>query len=303
MAKKNRQLDHSDALFEQLDFDKLKDELNVEMLAKQQAMSGKPPSESVSLDTNEQKITNYFSETLSQVKQEIFKKVASYEHMAMRVNDITTSLTEAKYASEEFLQNITTFKESAKQRIRDLRHELNIKKNDLRNFKIANALSREASYPSSKMLYIGIIMLILLSETMLNAYFFAKGNELGLIGGAAQALIISVINMTLAFFLGSFLVKRLNLLTISTISKYSVVTALIFSALLILFFNLLVGHLRVQLGIDPANAYVNAILSFQENPFGLYEFDSLILVLVGILSFLIAFTDFYKMDDEYPTYG
>ncbi|MCJ7765731.1 MAG: hypothetical protein MUP09_07305, partial [Thiovulaceae bacterium] len=293
----------SDALFEQLDFDKLKDELNVEMLAKQQAMSGKPPSESVSLDANEQKITNYFSETLSQVKQEIFKKVASYEHMAMRVNDITTSLTEAKYASEEFLQNITTFKESAKQRIRDLRHELNIKKNDLRNFKIANALSREASYPSSKMLYIGIIMLILLSETMLNAYFFAKGNELGLIGGAAQALIISVINMTLAFFLGSFLVKRLNLLTISTISKYSVVAALIFSALLILFFNLLVGHLRVQLGIDPANAYVNAILSFQENPFGLYEFDSLILVLVGILSFLIAFTDFYKMDDEYPAYG
>ncbi len=303
MAKKNRQLDHDDTLFEQLDFDKLKAELNVEMLAKQQAMSGKPPSESVSLDANEQTITNYFSERLSQVKQEIFKKVASYEHMAMRVNDITTTLTEAKYASEEFLQNITTFKESAKQRIKDLKHELNIKKNDLKNFKIANGLSREASYPSSKILYIGIIMLILLSETMLNAYFFAKGNELGLIGGAAQALIISVINMTLAFFLGSFLVKRLNLVTLGAFARYAVISALIFSAILILFFNLLVGHLRVQLGIDPENAYVNSILAFQENPFGLYEFDSLILVLVGLLSFLIAFTDFYKMDDAYPNYG
>ena len=303
MAKKNRQLDHDDTLFEQLDFDKLKDGLNVEMLAKQQAMSGKPPSESLSLDANEQKITNYFTERLSKVKQEIFKKVASYEYMAMRVNDITEALTETRYASEEFVQNITTFQESAKQRIKDLKHELNVKKNDLKNFKIANALSREASYPSSKILYIGIIMLILLSETMLNAYFFAKGNELGLIGGAAQALIISVINMTLAFFLGSFLVKRLNLVTLSGFSKYGVIAALVFSGVLILLFNFLVGHLRVQLGIDPENAYVNSILAFQQNPFGLYEFDSLILVLVGLLSFLIAFTDFYKMDDEYPNYG
>ena len=302
MAKK-KQLDHDDTLFEQLDFDRVKDELNVEMLAKQQAMSGKPPSESLSPDANEQKIINYFTERLSQVKQEIFKKIASYEHMAMRVNDITATLTEAKYASEEFLQNITTFQESAKQRIKDLKHELGVKKNDLKNFKIANALTREASYPSSKILYIGIIMLILLSETMLNAYFFAKGNELGLIGGAAQALIISVINMTLAFFLGSFLVKRLNLVKKSAFYKYGIALILALSALLILLFNLLVGHLRVQLGIDPENAYVNSIISFQQNPFGLHEFDSIVLVLVGLLSFLIAFTDFYKMDDEYPNYG
>lgn len=302
MAQKNL-YDYEDSLFEQLDFDRLKNELNVEMLARQQAMSNKPPVESVSLDANEQKIANYFTQRLSQVKQQIFKKIASYEHLAMRVNDITTILTEARYASEEFLQNITTFKEGAKQRIKDLKHELGVKKNDLRSFKVANALTREASYPSSKILYIGIIMLILLSETMLNAYFFAKGNELGLVGGAAQALIISVINMTLAFFLGGFLVKRLNLVNKSALYKYGIMTVLVLSALLILFFNLLVGHLRVQLGIDPENAYVNSILSFQQNPFGLHEFDSLILVLVGLLSFLIAFTDFYKMDDEYPNYG
>jgi len=295
--------DYEDTLFEQLDFDKLKAELNVEMLAKQQAMSNKPPTESLSLDAIEQKITNYFTERLSQVKQQIFKKIASYEHLAMRVNDITTILTEARYASEEFLQNITTFQEGAKQRIKELKHELNVKKTDLKNFKIANALTREAAYPTSKVLYIGIIMIILLSETLLNAYFFAKGNELGLIGGAAQALIISVINMTLAFFLGSFLVKRLNLVNKSALYRYSITLALVLSAVLILLFNLLVGHLRVQLGIDPENAYVNSILSFQQNPFGLHEFDSIVLVLVGLLSFLIAFTDFYKMDDEYPNYG
>jgi len=300
---KKKQLDHDDTLFEQLDFDKLKEELKVETLAKQQAMSNKPPRESISLDANEQKITNYFTERLSKVKQDIFKKVASYEHMAMRVNDITTTLTEAKYASEEFLQNITTFQEGAKQRIKDLKHELSVKKNDLKTFKIANTLTREASYPNSKILYIGIIMLILLSETMLNAYFFAKGNELGLIGGAAQALIISVINMTLAFFLGSFLVKRLNLVNQSSWKRYSVSFLLVFAAVVIVLFNLLVGHLRVQLGIDPENAYYNSIISFQQNPFGLHEFDSIILVIVGLLSFLIAFTDFYKMDDEYPNYG
>jgi len=146
-------------------------------------------------------------------------------------------------------------------------------------------------------------MIILLSETSLNAYFFAKGNDLGLIGGAAQALIISLINIVFAFFMGGYLVKKLNLVKKTPVLKYGALAALITGFVAIILFNFLVGHLRVQLGIDPDAAYVNAIVTFTQNPFSLNEFDSIILVLVGLLSFLIAFTDFYKMDDEYPQYG
>jgi len=137
----------------------------------------------------------------------------------------------------------------------------------------------------------------------LNAYFFAKGNELGLIGGAAQALIISLINVVSAFFLGGYLVKKLNIAKKSPVLKYGALATLLVFVVLIFFFNLLVAHLRVQLGIDAETAYVEAIKTFMNNPFSLHEFDSIILVLVGLLSFLIAFTDFYKMDDEYPGYG
>ncbi len=303
MAKKKRHLDHDDALFEQYDFDELKEELNIVALAKMQARENKPLTDATHLDANEQKITSFFQDRLSSVKQEIYKKVASYDHMAMRVSDITTILAEAKYASEEFVQNITTFQESAKQRIKEIKHEYSVRKDDLEKFKAKNNITREASYPNSKILYIGIIMVILLSETSLNAYFFAKGNELGLIGGAAQALIISLINVVSAFFLGGYLVKKLNLVKKSPVLKYGVLAALLSFATVILFFNLLVGHLRVQLGIDPDAAYVEAIKTFMAAPFGLNEFDSIILVIVGLLSFLIAFTDFYKMDDEYPGYG
>ncbi len=303
MAKKKRQLDHDDALFEQYDFDELKEELNIVALAKMQARENKPVTDATHLDANEQKITSFFKDRLSSVKQEIYKKVASYDHMAMRVSDITTILAEAKYASEEFVQNITTFQESAKQRIKEVKHEYSVRKNDLEKFKSKNNITREASYPNSKILYIGIIMVILLSETSLNAYFFAKGNELGLIGGAAQALIISLINIVFAFFLGGYLVKKLNLVKKSPVLKYGVLAALIGAFIVIVLFNLLVGHLRVQLGIDPDAAYVEAIKTFMAGPFGLNEFDSIILVIVGLLSFLIAFTDFYKMDDEYPGYG
>ena len=303
MAKKKRQLNHDDTLFEQYEFDELKEELNIVALAKMQARENKPLTNATHLDANEQKITSFFKDRLSSVKQEIYKKVASYDHMAMRVSDITTILAEAKYASEEFVQNITTFQESAKQRIKEIKHEYSVRKNDLEKFKAKNNITREASYPNSKILYIGIIMVILLSETSLNAYFFAKGNELGLIGGAAQALIISLINVVSAFFLGGYLVKKLNLVKKSPVLKYGVLAALLSFATVILFFNLLVGHLRVQLGIDPDAAYVEAIKTFMAGPFGLNEFDSIILVIVGLLSFLIAFTDFYKMDDEYPGYG
>ena len=302
MAKR-RQKSGDDALFEQYEFDELKDELNITALAKMQARENKPPNTSEHFDVNEQKIMTFFTDRLSAVKQEIYKKVASYDHMAMRVSDITTILAEAKYASEEFVQNITTFQESAKQRIKEIKHEYSVRKTDIDKFKTKNGIVREASYPHSKILYIGIIMVILLSETSLNAYFFAKGNELGLIGGAAQALIISLINIVFAFFLGGYLVKKLNLVKKSPVLKYGVLATLLGSFFLILLFNLLVGHLRVQLGIDPDAAYVEAIKTFLANPFSLNEFDSIILVLVGLLSFLIAFTDFYKMDDEYPGYG
>lgn len=303
MAKKKRRLHQEDELFEQYDFDELKDELNIVASAKMQARENKPLTDAKQFDVNEQKIKTFFTDRLSSVKQEIFKKVASYDHMAMRVSDITTILAEAKYAGEEFIQNITTFQESAKQRIKEIKHEYNVRKQDIEKFKAKNSITREASYPNSKILYIGIIMVILLSETSLNAYFFAKGNELGLIGGAAQALIISLINVVSAFFLGGYLVKKLNLVKKTPVMKYGVLVTLLVFAIVIIFFNLLVGHLRVQLGIDPDAAYVNAIKTFAENPFGLNEFDSIILVLVGLLSFLIAFTDFYKMDDEYPGYG
>ena len=302
MAKK-RQKDGDDALFEQYEFDELKDDLNITALAKMQARDNKPPSDADHFDVNEQKIMSFFTDRLSSVKQEIYKKVASYDHMAMRVSDITTILAEAKYASEEFVQNITTFQESAKQRIKEVKHEYSVRKVDIDKFKTKNGIVREASYPHSKILYIGIIMVILLSETSLNAYFFAKGNELGLIGGAAQALIISLINIVTAFFLGGYLVKKLNLVKKSPLLKYGAIFSLVVAAVVILLFNLLVGHLRVQLGIDADTAYVEAIKTFMAGPFSLNEFDSIILVIVGLLSFLIAFTDFYKMDDEYPGYG
>ena len=303
MAKKKRRLTQDEALFEQYEFDDLKEELSIASLAKMQARENKPPSDAKHLDINEQKINAFFSDKLSSVKQEIYKKVASYEHMSMRVSDISTILAEAKYAGEEFIQNITTFQESAKQRIKEIKHEYHVRKEDIEKFKNKNGITREASYPQSKILYIGIIMVILLSETSLNAYFFAKGNELGLIGGAAQALIISLINIVFAFFLGGYLVKKLNLVKKSPLLKYGVVVSLVIAFIVIVLFNLLVGHLRVQLGINPDTAYVEAINTFFANPFGLHEFDSIILVIVGLLSFLIAFTDFYKMDDEYPGYG
>ena len=61
MAKKKRQLD-DDALFEQYDFDDLKDELNIVALAKLQARENRPLSDSQYFDVNEQKIKTFFAD-------------------------------------------------------------------------------------------------------------------------------------------------------------------------------------------------------------------------------------------------
>ena len=293
---------YSESLFEQRDFDEIVEELDIEKLSRQKALDNKPSSDSLMENSDEQKILNYFSEKLSFVKQEIHTKISIYEQISNGLSDVKNYISESKYAGENFLQDITTWKESVKHNLSTVKKNVETVKNDLSNFKIDNKLLREASYPESRVFHISIILLIILVETFLNAYFFAKGNEFGLLGGASQALIVSVINMVFAYFMGNFLVRNLQLVNHSFQRNFSIVAIFILIFFMFLF-NLLVGHLRVQLGINPENAYNEAIEGFLNSPFGLTDFDSVVLVGLGVLVFILGTIDFFKMDDPYPGYG
>ena len=302
MFKKNDLKHYNEDLFQQEDFDELRELLEVEKLARQQAVENKPSTHSEYPNADENKFTAYFQEKFSLVKQEIHKKISLYDQLANKLYDIGNSLAESKYASENFKQDATTLSENYRHKLNSIGDEIEKQQKDLKSFKINNNLTREAQYPESKLLHIGLILVFILLETVLNSYFFAKGNELGLLGGASQAFVISIINMLLAYFFGNYLYRNLYLHNKQS-QKYVSIILMILVIGIVIVFNLLVGHLRVQLGIDPEYAYTASIQSFLSSPFYLQDFDSIILVGIGLLMFILGSIDFFKMDDAYPQYG
>ena len=72
-------------------------------------------------------------------------------------------------------------------------------------------------------------------------------------------------------------------------------------------FNLCVGHIRSiyeegNIGLD-SNPWTEGFVSFIDNPIGLVDFMSWVLVFIGILFAIIALFDGIRVDDKYPGYG
>ena len=167
-------------------------------------------------------------------------------------------------------------------------------------FRKENGLRREASYPKSVLLFIGLLIVVLVGESVANAWFFAQGNDFGLLGGALQALIVSVINLFIGLSIGIGCLRYMN--HIKTGIKYTAGVLFVIFSFVALIFNVLVGHYRAALSIEPDNAKQLAVSNFLENPFGIPDWDSWILVIVGIAVTVLVAWKGKNSNDAYPGY-
>ena len=81
----------------------------------------------------------------------------------------------------------------------------------LRHFRKVNELThREASYPESKVLNIGLILIALVGEAMFNVYFYAQASDLGFLGGWVSALLVSSANVVVSFLIGILCLRYMH---------------------------------------------------------------------------------------------
>lgn len=175
-------------------------------------------------------------------------------------------------------------------------------KRSMDEFKIKNSLSRSAQYPSSVILYYGVLLIFVAIETVLNGTFLARGHTSGLVGGASEAFVISFINIIAGYLIGTQVFTYKNHISKSwRIFSYGGILAYISA---IFFFNLLVAHYRDVLGTELIeNASIEAFRKFKLDPFGFNDIKSAWLFFLGLMFSVIALLDSYKMNDKYPGYG
>lgn len=280
--------------------EELANELDVESKAKRHARKDAPDTSSKVPDVNEDEIKIYFKTTVAQAGTKVQESAGILKGEIFSIN-LNQQYVEISNYVEVFSNKAQTLLGSVKAEMKELTDIYDKSVEDLEMFKTKNKIKREAFYPQSNILSIGMLLLFVLIESVFNGYFFAGGNDLGLLGGLIQAVVISIVNISLGVMIGLFLIPQMH--HIDRVHFYLGLLGLIFTVVLGVIFNILVAHYRTALVHSPDNANEVAVQSFTNNMFYISEVDSWILFALGFIFFLAAAWKAYKFDDPYPGYG
>ncbi len=276
--------------------------LRISSAAKQAAMAEEPDTNSMNLDDTERSIISYCEREVQKANDVIYDKFSVFKQLMSKVTKAIADIESLRMIHEtfrsEYQYNIR--KNSGEADI--IQEEYNLAKKDLYSFKDEHKLIRQEQSSAKPLLNWAIVLVIVFAESMLNSSFFAKGSDLGLLGGIIQAFVIVMINVLVANLV-VLLIRRRNLVTISGIERlgYTTLTGVLLAATVS--FHFLVGHYRDALGINVETAYHYSVINFKANPFVLMDFESYILVFMGFLFFILLIIDLYKLKDPYPGYG
>ncbi len=241
-------------------------------------------------------ITNYVKETHNRVNEFIFKT-----HESLRNVDRTVLESNILGVSKNLEAKLDKEKTVFSDQLISVAKEKVGSEKSYRSFVLANGLmDRKAVYPESIMKFWGILIMILVCESILNSTFLSRGSELGMLGGFFTALIISIINLFAGTISGELVRNIYHRNLLRKVLGYLVP---VISVVLAIMLALLVGHYRDALENDPFEAAVLAVPAFIQAPFGLANVNSWFLFGISVAAFFGAFWDRFISDDVYPNYG
>ncbi|MDL3986886.1 hypothetical protein [Shewanella xiamenensis] len=274
--------------------------LDIENIAKRMARQDLPPTDAQSIDAQELQFKQEMEKRAIQAKARI-QQDAHFKEMEIANLSLERDLADLTALPETFSNTINREYQETESDLKELKAQYMVALDDLQAFKRQNGLRREADYPLSKTKAVGLLLLMLIIETILNANFFAQGSDLGFLGGAFQALVISVLNVSIGFMVGSFVLRWKNHISVPR-RLLGLIGSIVFGTLALIG-NLFVGHYRDAMSIDPDNGARVAVKQFLEGPFALQDFNSWVLVALGLIVFFIALYKGYTWDDVYPGFG
>ncbi len=205
---------------------------------------------------------------------------------------------------------------------------------EVNRFRRDEARTADADFPESRGWHWGLLVALIVVETLVNGLFFGANVEGGLLAGTSYAVLISVVNVGVLGWLIAALVRLIH--HRDPRRRVGGLAALTAVAAVAVFWNLFVAHYREALppdyplppdttmvaqsvatqvppadsvpetcwrGPDETHADQEALCLFRASPFGLTGFYSWMLLLIGLAMCAAAAMDWFKTDDPYPGYG
>lgn len=288
----------STAIFPDIQVETLAKDLRVEQRGRQRGEKDLPSPDDEKLDVVENEIVAALNERRRKALNNYEEHLQTYSRRLREAHSARSELkTISGVSKTDFSKAVLDWENhltNARRRVSELYWEME-------NFRKENGITRTARSKSSLLLFLGIAIALIVIESASNGYFFAQGNELGLLGGSIVAFAVSVLNVSTLIICGYF---STNVVHRRFIRKSLGFLAIVFAIVFALGFNLSVAQFRDAAGYLVWNEAVREALEvLTTDPLGLRSIESWLLVGIGLLICFVSFWKGATYDDPYPGYG
>jgi hypothetical protein len=288
-------------LLEPIDTDRIARKLELEVRGAERGRRRLPSSQQTVFDEVEQTIVQEINNASVIQHGQVIGTLKALRRTVERFN-VKSKLAQLRLVASEAQARFTEARQKIRGDLKRLQNESVAAHEELALFRKKHRLSRPARLPANPWTSGGLLLLVLAFETALNGLFFAKGSELGLIGGIGVAFGASALNVAFCFFLGFGLARQINrrFFPLRAMAALLTVTLLVG----IVAFHLFIAHFRDATAlVGEGAAYRTAVQTILQEPWALTEIQSWFLFGLGTAFSIIAFSKGYGWDDPYPGYG
>jgi hypothetical protein len=288
-------------LMEPIDADRLAEDMRLAAQGADRGERDLPLATETNFDPVELEIVKRVSDEASLQRGHLISMLRAYRD---RLAELTaaTEIAQLRLAAASAVTAFNQAKQQARGGLAHLRKRYKEAAAELAEFKLKHNLARPARDPSGRWSTIGFLFPLIMAESALNGTFFAKGSDLGLVGGIMLAIGISLFNVGWCFGLGVGPARYTNVKNwfVSIVAFFGTLAGLC----VVVALHLFAAHLRdATMAFGEERAFDVARKAILADPIGLADIQSWYLCGLGLLLGLFAFFKGYRLDDPYPGYG
>lgn len=284
-----------------IDTDEIAREFDLAAKGRERGAQELPSSETLTPDGVEQQVTELLEAEWSWHGSELINNLRAYAGRLVAVS-VQTELANLRLKAQNTLTKLRNANHRAEAELGPLRETYVAYRDELKKFQADNHLKRSARSPAGRWTTAGLLVLLVAFESLLNGFFFAKGADLGLIGGIGTAMGISLVNVILSFAIGLFPLRWIN--HCSYLIKFIGVVVSISAAVAVVALHGFAAHYRDATAlIGEYQAFQRTLDSLRSNPIALTDLNSYYLFGLGLVLAATSIWKGYTFDDPYPRYG